>query len=65
MFPSYSLPGYPEPPNNCEIENEIIRCEPGHDGGLPQWFVMEALGVKHQEIEQNELDSTMNDQVKL
>ncbi|XP_045528075.1 uncharacterized protein LOC123716395 isoform X2 [Pieris brassicae] len=54
--------GYPEPPSNCEIENDIIRCEAGHDGGLPQWFVMEALGVKQQEIQRNDLDSAMNDQ---
>ncbi|CAK1553335.1 unnamed protein product [Leptosia nina] len=54
--------GFPEPPNNCAIENDVIRCEAGHDGGLPQWFVMEALGVKQHEIEGNELDSTMNDQ---
>ncbi|XP_045502361.1 carcinoembryonic antigen-related cell adhesion molecule 5-like [Colias croceus] len=54
--------GYPEPPSKCEVDGSYIRCEAGHDGGLPQWFVMEALGVKPYEHVRNEIDSTMNDQ---
>ncbi|KAH9630038.1 hypothetical protein HF086_008008 [Spodoptera exigua] len=54
----------PEPPSNCEIENELLHCEPGHDGGLPQRFLLEALEVRHRAEtarEDNEI-STMNDQ---
>ncbi|CAK1583241.1 unnamed protein product [Parnassius mnemosyne] len=54
----------PEPPSNCEIEDEILRCDPGHDGGLPQRFILEALEVRHHsEPEQSEFDSdSMSDQ---
>ncbi|XP_075982590.1 protein turtle homolog A-like isoform X2 [Anticarsia gemmatalis] len=53
----------PEPPNNCEIENELLHCEPGHDGGLPQKFLLEVLEVRHR-AEPSDLNeiSTMNDQ---
>ncbi|CAD0203705.1 unnamed protein product [Chrysodeixis includens] len=54
----------PEPPSNCEIENDLLHCEPGHDGGLPQRFLLEALEVRHRTEtahEDNEI-STMNDQ---
>ncbi|XP_047033764.1 hemicentin-1-like [Helicoverpa zea] len=54
----------PEPPSNCEIENDLLHCEPGHDGGLPQRFLLEALEVRHRAEtphEDNEI-STMNDQ---
>ncbi|XP_050673042.1 nephrin-like isoform X2 [Leptidea sinapis] len=53
---------YPEPPNNCEVEDGFIRCEPGHDGGLPQRFILEALEVRQHEPVRNQLDATMNDQ---
>ncbi|KAM3958855.1 protein turtle homolog A [Aphomia sociella] len=54
----------PEPPSNCEIENDVLQCEPGHDGGLTQRFLLEALEVRpRQDVanEDNEI-STMNDQ---
>ncbi|XP_049877570.1 nephrin-like [Pectinophora gossypiella] len=53
----------PEPPTNCEISNTFLHCEPGHDGGLPQRFLLEALEVRppSQPEEGNEI-STMNDQ---
>ncbi|XP_023936298.1 kin of IRRE-like protein 2 [Bicyclus anynana] len=51
----------PEPPSNCEIEDEFLRCEPGHDGGLPQRFILEALEVRHHAPVMGD-DSTMNDQ---
>ncbi|VVC86485.1 unnamed protein product [Leptidea sinapis] len=53
---------YPEPPSNCEVEDGFIRCEPGHDGGLPQRFILEALEVRQHEPVRNQLDATMNDQ---
>lgn len=56
----------PEPPNNCEIENELLHCEPGHDGGLPQRFLLEVLEVRHRsEPSENNEISTMNDQVSV
>lgn len=63
--PHLISPALPEPPSNCEIENELLHCEPGHDGGLPQRFLLEALEVRHRAEtarEDNEI-STMNDQV--
>ncbi|KAL0869428.1 hypothetical protein ABMA27_007663 [Loxostege sticticalis] len=52
----------PEPPSNCEIENEVLRCEPGHDGGLAQRFLLEALEVRPSvPVQDNEI-STLNDQ---
>lgn len=38
--------GRPEPPGNCSIVNQTAdllqaECDSGHDGGLPQLFVME------------------------
>lgn len=60
----------PEPPTNCELEENAlsIRCEPGHDGGLPQHFVLEVLEVRPLtqpvRADNNEI-STMNDQVNL
>ncbi|XP_068619402.1 hemicentin-2-like [Battus philenor] len=55
---------FPEPPSNCEIEDDILRCDPGHDGGLPQRFILEALEVRHQsEPQPSELDGdSMSDQ---
>ncbi|XP_072930218.1 protein turtle homolog A-like [Epargyreus clarus] len=50
----------PEPPSNCEVENEFLRCDPGHDGGLPQRFILEALEVRHNAPVRDE--ATMNDQ---
>ncbi|GBP69054.1 Cell adhesion molecule 1 [Eumeta japonica] len=40
--------GLPEPPSNCEITtNDLeLRCEPGHDGGLPQRFLLEVMEVR-------------------
>ncbi|CAH0400401.1 unnamed protein product [Chilo suppressalis] len=54
----------PEPPSNCEIENEVLHCEPGHDGGLTQRFLLEALEVRPRTDpvpEENDI-STLNDQ---
>ncbi|XP_026490993.2 nephrin-like isoform X1 [Vanessa tameamea] len=51
----------PEAPSNCEIEDEFLQCEPGHDGGLPQRFILEALEVRHHDTVQGD-ESTMNDQ---
>lgn len=54
----------PEAPSNCEIDNEILRCEPGHDGGLAQRFLLEALEVRpraQDTLHDNEI-STLNDQ---
>ncbi|XP_013171192.1 PREDICTED: nephrin-like [Papilio xuthus] len=54
---------YPEPPSNCEIEDEILRCEAGHDGGLPQRFILEALEVRPRDPDPRELDGdSMSDQ---
>lgn len=53
----------PEPPSNCEIEDEFLRCDPGHDGGLPQRFILEALEVRHHDPVMGD-ESTMNDQVR-
>lgn len=41
-----SSAGRPEPPGNCSIVNQTAdllqaECDSGHDGGLPQLFVME------------------------
>ena len=56
------LTAFPEAPSNCEIEDEFLKCEPGHDGGLPQRFILEALEVRaHPPVQGDE--STMNDQV--
>ncbi|KAL4705373.1 hypothetical protein ACJJTC_016566 [Scirpophaga incertulas] len=52
----------PEPPNNCEIENEVLRCEPGHDGGLSQRFLLEALEVRPRPAPDDNDISTLNDQ---
>ncbi|XP_030038013.2 LOW QUALITY PROTEIN: neural cell adhesion molecule 2 [Manduca sexta] len=55
----------PEAPSNCEIENELLQCEPGHDGGLSQQFLLEALEEVRPRSEINHEDneiSTMNDQ---
>ncbi|CAG9105454.1 unnamed protein product [Plutella xylostella] len=55
----------PEPPSNCELaENSlVVRCEPGHDGGLPQQFLLEVLEVRRpQEAPEDNEISTMNDQ---
>ncbi|CAG9789176.1 unnamed protein product [Diatraea saccharalis] len=57
----------PEPPSNCEIENEVLQCEPGHDGGLTQRFLLEALEVRPRTEpvpEENEI-STLNDQERI
>ncbi|XP_061721345.1 nephrin-like isoform X3 [Cydia pomonella] len=51
----------PEPPVNCELDNSLLRCEPGHDGGLPQRFLLEVLEVRPSEPITNEI-ATMNDQ---
>ncbi|KAI8425441.1 hypothetical protein MSG28_007186 [Choristoneura fumiferana] len=52
----------PEPPINCELDNSLLRCEPGHDGGLPQHFLLEVLEVRPTEpVEHNEI-ATLNDQ---
>ncbi|KAJ2942139.1 hypothetical protein O0L34_g11052 [Tuta absoluta] len=53
----------PEPPTNCEISNTFLHCEPGHDGGLPQRFLLEALEVRPPSPSEgaNEI-STLNDQ---
>ncbi|XP_041969696.1 nephrin-like [Aricia agestis] len=50
----------PEPPSNCIVEDQYLHCEPGHDGGLPQRFILEALEVRHLDSVRDE--STMNDQ---
>lgn len=70
-------PGVPEPPRLCELRNDSIMeviCQAGHDGGLQQHFVLEAIGASTSyfnnldstrsthEIVDNEI-STMNDQV--
>ncbi|XP_063831580.1 nephrin-like [Ostrinia nubilalis] len=52
----------PEPPSNCEIQNEVLRCEPGHDGGLAQRFLLEALEVRPAAPVQDNEISTLNDQ---
>ncbi|CAH4035791.1 unnamed protein product [Pieris brassicae] len=52
--------GYPGYPGYAGMKQ--LRNRERHNGGLPQWFVMEALGVKQQEIQRNDLDSAMNDQ---
>ncbi|XP_063387261.1 nephrin-like isoform X1 [Cydia fagiglandana] len=51
----------PEPPVNCELDNSLLHCEPGHDGGLPQRFLLEVLEVRPSEPITNEI-ATMNDQ---
>ncbi|XP_047994798.1 nephrin-like [Leguminivora glycinivorella] len=51
----------PEPPVNCELDNSLLRCEPGHDGGLPQRFLLEVLEVRPSAPISNEI-ATMNDQ---
>ncbi|XP_060805257.1 hemicentin-1 [Amyelois transitella] len=53
----------PEPPTNCELSNEVLHCEPGHDGGLTQRFLLEALEVRPRtELSEDNEISTMNDQ---
>lgn len=69
--------GIPEPPRLCELRNDSIMeviCQAGHDGGLQQHFILEAIGATSSyfnnldstrsthEIVDNEI-STMNDQV--
>ncbi|XP_061384637.1 nephrin-like isoform X1 [Danaus plexippus] len=49
----------PEPPRDCTIENDFLRCLAGHDGGLPQRFLLEALEVRREPVRD---ESTMNDQ---
>lgn len=63
MDPKFS-PALPDPPRNCEVSNRILHCEPGHDGGLPQRFLLEALEVRTSQLldVDNEI-STLNDQV--
>ncbi|XP_028031288.1 irregular chiasm C-roughest protein-like [Bombyx mandarina] len=54
----------PEPPSNCEVTNEVLRCDAGHDGGLSQQFLLEALEEvrpRQPTVDENEI-STMNDQ---
>lgn len=53
----------PEAPSNCEIDNELLSCEPGHDGGLAQKFLLEALEVRPRESAVDNEISTLNDQV--
>ncbi|KOB69640.1 putative sidestep protein, partial [Operophtera brumata] len=52
----------PEAPSNCEIDNELLSCEPGHDGGLAQKFLLEALEVRPRESAMDNEISTLNDQ---
>lgn len=57
-------PALPDPPSNCEINNRILHCDPGHDGGLPQRFLLEALEVRtSQPLDVDNEISTLNDQV--
>lgn len=71
------MTGIPEPPRLCELRNDSIMeviCQAGHDGGLQQHFILEAIGATSSyfnnldstrsthEIVDNEI-STMNDQV--
>lgn len=74
---SYLTTGIPEPPRLCELRNDSVMeviCQAGHDGGLQQHFILEAIGATSSyfnnldstrsthEIVDNEI-STMNDQV--
>ncbi|KAL7023357.1 hypothetical protein ACKWTF_012568 [Chironomus riparius] len=69
----------PEVPRHCELRNDSVMeviCQAGHDGGLQQHFVLEAIGATStyfnnldstrstHEIVDNEI-STMNDQATL
>ncbi|XP_013147688.1 PREDICTED: nephrin-like [Papilio polytes] len=52
----------PEPPSNCEIEDEMLRCSAGHDGGLPQRFILEALEVRPRDLHPQLDGDAMSDQ---
>jgi len=75
----YTTIGVPEVPRHCELRNDSVMeviCQAGHDGGLQQHFVLEAIGATStyfnnlestrstHEIVDNEI-STMNDQVSI
>lgn len=63
ILPVYYFKALPEAPSNCEIDNELLSCEPGHDGGLAQKFLLEALEVRPRESAMDNEISTLNDQV--
>lgn len=72
--------GVPDVPKHCELRNDSVMeviCQAGHDGGLQQHFVLEAIGATSNlyfnnldstrsthELLDNEI-STMNDQVSV
>ncbi|KAG8262262.1 hypothetical protein J6590_055468 [Homalodisca vitripennis] len=50
--------GRPEPLGNCTIVNQtadslLVECDPGHDGGLPQLFVLEVYDVTDRSLVHN------------
>ena len=55
----YAAIGVPEVPKHCELRNDSVMeviCQAGHDGGLQQHFVLEAIGATSTYF--NNLDST-------
>lgn len=79
VFAGKHQTGVPEVPRHCELRNDSIMeviCQAGHDGGLQQHFVLEAIGATStyfnildstrstHEMLDNEI-STMNDQVSV
>lgn len=53
----------PSPVTNCTVFNETaesveLSCDEGHDGGLPQHFVLEVLEIETTELRYNASSNT-------